>query len=94
LEGGFDIRGRISAANISQKSTEHDWNELANSNAEVSSCLISRNEVNQMDNIKSASVEQVIVVKTVKGSGTEKDPARMVVQYWDLDGNFLFELDA
>ena len=47
-----------------------------------------------MENVKSVSVAQVIVVKTVKGSGTEKDPARMVIQYWDLEGKFLFELDA
>lgn len=45
-----------------------------------------------MNNIKSAVVEQVIVIKTVRGSGTEKDPVRMVVQYWDLEGRFLFEL--
>ena len=44
--------------------------------------------------VKSASIEPVIVVKFSKGEGTEKDPVRMVVQYWDLDGNFMFELDA
>ena len=27
------------------------------------------------------------------GLGTEKDPARVVTQYWDLDGKFLAEMD-
>lgn len=41
----------------------------------------------------SAKIEQVIVTKALKGSGTENDPFREVVQYWTLDGKFLGELD-
>lgn len=36
----------------------------------------------------SARVIQVIETKALKGIGIEKDPARAVIQYWDLDGNF------
>ena len=39
----------------------------------------------------SAKIEQVIVTKALKGSGTENDPYREVVQYWSLDGKLLFE---
>lgn len=41
----------------------------------------------------SAKIEQVIVTKALKGSGTENDPMREVVQYWTLDGKLLCELD-
>ena len=46
-----------------------------------------------MNNIKSAVVEQVIVIKTVRGSGIEKDPVRIVTQYWDFEGHLLAEND-
>ena len=42
----------------------------------------------------SARVIQVIETKALKGIGTEKDPARAVIQYWDLDGDFLAECDT
>lgn len=42
---------------------------------------------------KSAKVIQVIETKAIRGIGTEKDPAREVTQYWDLEGNFLAEHD-
>ena len=45
------------------------------------------------DGTKRARVIQVIVTKAKRGLGTEKDPARDVTQYWDLDGNFLAESD-
>lgn len=38
-----------------------------------------------------AKIEQVIVTRALKGSGTESDPYREVTQYWTLDGEFLFE---
>ena len=41
----------------------------------------------------SAKIEQVIVTKALKGSRTENDPFREVVQYWTLDGKLLCELD-
>ena len=39
----------------------------------------------------SAKIEQVIVTRALKGSGTENDPIREVVQYWTLDGKLLCE---
>lgn len=46
------------------------------------------------DGTKSAKVIQVIETKAKRGLGTEKDPVRDVTQYWDLNGNFLAEMDA
>ncbi len=40
-----------------------------------------------------ARVIQVIETKADKGMGVGKDPVREVTQYWDLDGNFLAEMD-
>lgn len=42
----------------------------------------------------SAKVIQVIETRSLRGLGTEKDPARAVIQYWDLEGNFLAESDS
>lgn len=41
----------------------------------------------------SARVIQVIETQSLKGSGTENDPCRVVIQYWDFDGNLLAEND-
>lgn len=46
------------------------------------------------DGTESAKVIQVIETKAKRGLGTEKDPVRNVVQYWDLEGNFLAEMDT
>ena len=43
--------------------------------------------------VTEAKVIQVIETRATRGLGTEKDPARVVAQYWDLDGNFLAEMD-
>ena len=32
--------------------------------------------------------------KQKRGLGTEKDPVREVIQYWDFEGNFLAEMDT
>lgn len=45
------------------------------------------------DGTKSAKVIHVIETTAVRGLGIEKDPVRMVTQYWDLEGNFLAERD-
>lgn len=45
------------------------------------------------DGVKEVKVIQVIETKALRGLGTEKDPARVVTQYWDFDGNFLAEMD-
>lgn len=41
----------------------------------------------------SAKVIQVIETKALKGLGTESDPVREIVQYWDLEGNPLASFD-
>lgn len=43
--------------------------------------------------VKEAKVIQVIETKATRGLGTEKDPVRVVTQYWALDGTFLAEMD-
>lgn len=40
-----------------------------------------------------AKVIQVIETQAVRGVGTEEDPVRTVIQYWDFDGNCLAEND-
>ena len=42
----------------------------------------------------SAKVISVIVTRALKGLGTENDPVREVIQYWDFDGNLLAEHDS
>lgn len=49
--------------------------------------------MNRPNGVKEAKVIQVIETKSVRGLGTGKDPARVVTQYWDLDGKFLAEMD-
>ena len=49
--------------------------------------------VNRPNGVKGAKVIQVIETTAMRGFGTEKDPARVVTQYWDLDGTFLAEMD-
>ena len=39
----------------------------------------------------SAKVIQVIETKSTRGKGTDVDPVRQVTQYWDFEGNLLFE---
>ena len=39
------------------------------------------------------SIEQVIVVRVLRGKGTEDDLSRLVKKYFDSEGNFLFEYD-
>lgn len=51
-------------------------------------------EMNRANGTKSAKVIQVIETKAKRGLGTEKDPVREVIQYWDFEGNFLAEMDT
>lgn len=46
------------------------------------------------DGPKSVRVISVIEVKAKRGLGIEKDPAREITQYWDMDGKFLAESDS
>lgn len=50
--------------------------------------------MNRPDGVKSAKLIQVIETKANRGLGTKEDPVREVTQYWDLDGNFLAEMDV
>jgi hypothetical protein len=50
--------------------------------------------MNRANGTKSAKVIQVIETKAKRGLGTEKDPVREVIQYWDFEGNFLAEMDT
>ncbi len=40
--------------------------------------------------VNKAKIVPVIKVEAVIGDGTEKDPVRIVIQYWDLKGQLLF----
>ena len=42
----------------------------------------------------SAKVISVIETKAMRGRGTDEDPARIVTQYWDFEGNLLAENDV
>ena len=41
----------------------------------------------------SARVIPVIETKSIRGSGADDDLCRLVIQYWDFDGNLLAEND-
>ncbi len=41
----------------------------------------------------NARVISVIETKSLRGTGTEEDPCRIVTQYWDFDGTKLAEED-
>ena len=41
----------------------------------------------------SARVVSVIETRALRGIGTEKDKCRIVIQYWDFEGNLLAEND-
>ena len=43
------------------------------------------------DSVENVKVVSVIQAVTKKGSGTENDPYREVVQYWTLNGELLSE---
>lgn len=50
-----------------------------------------RNKSERGDSVEAVKVVPVIQTVTKKGSGTENDPYREVVQYWTLDGELLAE---
>ena len=39
----------------------------------------------------SARVIQVIETRSIEGRGTPDDPCRVIIQYWETDGNLLAE---
>ena len=50
--------------------------------------------LDRANGVKEAKVIQVIETKATRGLGTEKDPVRVVTQYWVLNRNFLAEMDS
>lgn len=44
--------------------------------------------------VKEAKIIPVIQIKTLRGAGTEEDPIRDAMEYWDTNGNLLFVVDA
>lgn len=44
-------------------------------------------------NIVKAKIVKLIRTETSEGKGTEKDPARIVVRYWDKKGKMIFKED-
>ena len=43
------------------------------------------------ERLDRAEIVQVIKTTLCKGAGTQDDPARIVVRYYDLDGSFIGE---
>ena len=43
--------------------------------------------------VDSAKVSQVIETRSARGSGSENQPIRIVIQYWSLEGDLLAEND-
>ena len=39
----------------------------------------------------SARVIQLIETRSIEGRGTYDDPCRVIIQYWEMDGNLLTE---
>lgn len=50
--------------------------------------------MNRANGTNSAKIISVIETKALRGLGTNEDPARVVTQYWDLEGKFLAENDV
>lgn len=55
-------------------------------------------QVRKMDEMhrkgtQSAKVIEVIETKSVIGSGIASDPYRIIIQYWDFNGDLLAECD-
>ncbi|MBQ6686446.1 MAG: carboxypeptidase [Firmicutes bacterium] len=40
-----------------------------------------------------ARVIRVIETESIRGAGTDEDPCRPVLQYWNFDGELLAEMD-
>ncbi|MCM1052480.1 MAG: hypothetical protein NC483_00660 [Ruminococcus sp.] len=46
------------------------------------------------EKIRNVKIVEVIKVELTRGSGlTEKDPVRQVNQYWDFNGNLIYDDD-
>lgn len=49
-----------------------------------------KRECKRVDAVK---VEKVIVLRVLKGEGTPEDPCKVMLQYWDMNGKFLCEVE-
>lgn len=49
-----------------------------------------KRECKRVDAVK---VEKVIVLRVLKGEGTPEDPCTEMLQYWDMNGRFLCEVE-
>lgn len=97
------IKAFMCGANDSRRIAENIADVLgveivySNGKYKINSNKIEKEGEPMTDNIElrgcdSAMTRQVIVTKALKGSGTENDPCREVIQYWSLTGKLLFEL--
>ena len=44
--------------------------------------------------VRKAKIIPVIQIATTRGTGTEEDPVRDALEYWDVDGKLLFVSDS
>jgi hypothetical protein len=44
--------------------------------------------------MEEAKVIEIIKTKSSIGDGTKENPVRLVIQYWDFQGNLLFSHDT
>ena len=44
--------------------------------------------------MNNAKIIRVIETKSTAGEGTKENPARLIIQYWDLKGRLLFTHDT
>jgi hypothetical protein len=44
-----------------------------------------------MDEVKTITV--IVTTLTHRGEGKAGDPSRVITQYWDMEGNLLWEID-
>ena len=43
--------------------------------------------------VNAVNVEKVIVIEVLRGEGIPEDPCGQVLQYWDMNGKFLCEVE-
>ena len=53
--------------------------------------IIDQQETVRPRGTDSARVTQLIETRSIEGRGTPDDPCRVIIQYWETDGNLLAE---
>lgn len=51
-------------------------------------------KITKFRGVDNAKIIEVIRVVSTIGTGTEKDPVRLIFQYWTLDGKLLTSKDS